>query len=164
MPNDKQENKEVTPPNGRDALMLRMGVKASEVRQVEVSTAKKGKETKDTPLQKLTRSQMHNAFKGNCKLIQSATYFEPIPERVTEDKKVTIKGKLITIRKGKILRDSEGVNVVDYYLPRPLSGEFVCEDNGDGTHTATRFNVFKEVYTISDLVLTQVTNHEINGK
>ena len=151
MPNKQttQDQADLTP---RELLLKRMGVKADMVKQV-TPTAKKGKETTDTEQQKLIRQQMKNSFKSNCTLIQSATWFQGVPER--EPDTITKDGKT---KRGAIKKDAQGNNIVDHYLPQILSGEFIVEDNGDGTHTATRFNVFKEEYVVSDVKTTKVTN------
>ena len=132
-------------------LMSKLGINKDQV-QATVATRAKGKETTDTEQQKLIRNQMKNSFKSNCTLLQSATWFQGVPEREPDTMK---DGKNI---KGKIKKDAQGNNIIDHYLPQILSGEFIIEDNGDGTHTATRFNVFKEEYVVSDVKTTKVTN------
>ena len=64
----------------------------------------------------------------------------------------------------KILLDKDNQKVVQGYKTKNLTGNHVLEDNGDGTHTATKFNVYKDTYLIdsNSINVTKITNG--NGK
>ena len=129
-------------------LMERLNISKSDI--VATATVRsKGKETTDSDLLRQVRLQMNNTFISHSELVNSATYFEPIFGR-DENK--------------KILLDKKGNKAIEGYKTRNLTGQFVVEDNGDGTHTATKFNVYKDTYLIdsNSLSITKITNG--NGK
>ena len=115
-----------------DALMKKMGINKSDI-VASVPTRATGKETPDSELLKKVRKLMNNTFLTHTQLINNATYFEPIYNRD---------------EKGRILLDKHGKKSIEGYKTKNLTGQFVVEDNKDGTHTATRFNVYKDTYTI----------------
>ena len=129
-------------------LMERLNISKSDI-VASVTTRSKGKETTDSDLLRQVRLQMNNTFISHSELVNSATYFEPIYAR-DENK--------------RILLDKEKNKAIEGYKTRNLTGQFVVEDNGDGTHTATKFNVYKDTYLIdsNSLSITKVTNG--NGK
>ena len=110
--------------------MKKMGINKSDI-VASVPTRAKGKETTDTELLRNVRKLMNNTFL--TQLINNATYFEPIYNR--DDN-------------GRILLDKHGKKSIEGYKTKNLTEQFVIEDNKDGTHTATRFNVYKDTYTI----------------
>ena len=113
------------------ALLKRLGIKETQV--IQPTKAVRGKkETTDSEGVKDVRQKMHMAFLVRTKLI-SATYLEPKFAR--DDKK-------------KILVDKQGKKVVEGYTPKGLNGQYILEDNGDGTHTATKLNVYKETFIV----------------
>ena len=113
------------------ALLKRLGIKETQV--IQPTKAVRGKkETTDSNHVKDVRQKMNMAYLGHCNLI-SASYLEPIFAR--DDNK-------------RILVDKQGKKVVEGYTPKSLNGQYVLEDNGDGTHTATKLNVYKETYII----------------
>ena len=129
-------------------LMERLNITKSDI----VATAPvraKGKETTDSDLTRQVRQQMNNTFISHSDLVNNATYFEPIYLRDDNN---------------KILLDKKGNKAIEGYKSKNLTGQFVVEDNGDGTHTATKFNVYKDTYLIdsNSLSITKVTNG--NGK
>ena len=129
-------------------LMERLNISKSDI--VATATVRsKGKETTDSDLLRQVRLQMNNTFISHSELVNSATFFEPIYAR-DENK--------------RILLDKKGNKAIEGYKTRNLTGQFVVEDNGDGTHTATKFNVYKDTYLIdsNSLSITKVTNG--NGK
>ena len=112
------------------ALLKRLGIKEAQV--IQPTKAVRGKkETTDTTFVKDVRQKMNMAFLGHCSLI-SASYLDTIFKR--DD------NKRIVVRDGK--------KVVDGYTPKSLNGQYILEDNGDGTHTATKLNVYKETYIV----------------
>ena len=129
-------------------LMERLNISKSDI-VASVTTRSKGKETTDSDLLRQVRLQMNNTFISHSELVNSATYFEPIYAR-DENK--------------RILLDKKGNKAIEGYKTRNLTGQFVVEDNGDGTHTATKFNVYKDTYLIdsNSLSITKITNG--NGK
>jgi hypothetical protein len=125
-------------------LMERLNISKSDI--VATATVRsKGKETTDSDLLRQVRLQMNNTFISHSELVNSATFFEPIYAR-DENK--------------RILLDKKGNKAIEGYKTRNLTGQFVVEDNGDGTHTATKFNVYKDTYLIdsNSLSITKVTN------
>ena len=125
-------------------LMERLNISKSDI--VATATVRsKGKETTDSDLLRQVRLQMNNTFISHSDLVNNATYFEPIYAR-DENK--------------RILLDKKGNKAIEGYKTRNLTGQFVVEDNGDGTHTATKFNVYKDTYLIdsNSLSITKVTN------
>ena len=129
-------------------LMERLNISKSDI-VASVTTRSKGKETTDSDLLRQVRLQMNNTFISHSDLVNNATYFEPIYAR-DENK--------------RILLDKKGNKAIEGYKTRNLTGQFVVEDNGDGTHTATKFNVYKDTYLIdsNSLSITKITNG--NGK
>ena len=125
-------------------LMERLNISKSDI-VASVTTRSKGKETTDSDLLRQVRLQMNNTFISHSELVNSATFFEPIYAR-DENK--------------RILLDKKGNKAIEGYKTRNLTGQFVVEDNGDGTHTATKFNVYKDTYLIdsNSLSITKVTN------
>jgi hypothetical protein len=128
--------------------MERLNISKSDI-VASVTTRSKGKETTDSDLLRQVRLQMNNTFISHSELVNSATFFEPIYAR-DENK--------------RILLDKKGNKAIEGYKTRNLTGQFVVEDNGDGTHTATKFNVYKDTYLIdsNSLSITKITNG--NGK
>ena len=124
-------------------LMERLNISKSDI-VASVTTRSKGKETTDSDLLRQVRLQMNNTFISHSELVNSATFFEPIYAR-DENK--------------RILLDKKGNKAIEGYKTRNLTGQFVVEDNGDGTHTATKFNVYKDTYLIdsNSLSITKVT-------
>ena len=129
-------------------LMERLNISKSDI-VASVTTRSKGKETTDSDLLRQVRLQMNNTFISHSELVNSATQFEPIYAR-DENK--------------RILLDKEKNKAIEGYKTRNLTGQFVVEDNGDGTHTATKFNVYKDTYLVdsNSLSITKITNG--NGK
>ena len=129
-------------------LMEKLGINKDQV-IASVPTRAKGKETTDSDLLRQVRLQMNNTFISHSELVNNATYFEPIYKRDANN---------------RILLDKQGNKAKEGYKTKTLCGQYVVEDNGDGTHTATKFNVYKDTYLIDSdsLNITQVTNG--NGK
>ncbi len=125
-------------------LMERLNISKSDI----VATAPvraKGKETTDSDLVKQVRGSMNNTFTSQSELLNSATYFEPIYARDDNN---------------KILLDKKGEKAIQGYKTKNLMGNHILEDNGDGTHTATKFNVYKDTYLIdsNSINVTKVAN------
>ena len=114
-----------------NALLKRLGIKETQVIQ-PTKVARGKKETTDSTHIKDVRQKMNMSFLGYCSLV-SASYLEPIFTRDDNN---------------KILVDKLGKKVVDGYTPKNLNGQYILEDNGDGTHTATKLNVYKETYIV----------------
>ena len=114
-----------------NALLKRLGIKETQVIQ-PTKVARGKKETTDSSHIKDVRQKMNMSFLGFCSLV-SASYLEPIFTRDDNN---------------KILVDKLGKKVVDGYTPKNLNGQYILEDNGDGTHTATKLNVYKETYIV----------------
>jgi hypothetical protein len=114
-----------------DALLSKLGIKQDQVK-VNVTTRTKGKDSGDSAKQRDVREKMNVTFLGNATLI-GATYYEPSYARDDNN---------------RILLDKKGNKVIEHYTPKNLNGHYLIEDNGDGTHTATKFNVYKETYMI----------------
>ena len=113
------------------ALLKRLGISESKVK-VSQTTAQRGKETTDSVKVKEVRQAMNNTYLGNTSII-SASYLLPNYKRDEND---------------KILLDKDKKKVIEHYSPKTLQGQFILEDNGDGTHTATKLNVYKESYVV----------------
>tara|TARA_R100000700_G_C3135783_1_gene119307 strand:+ start:63 stop:446 length:384 start_codon:yes stop_codon:yes gene_type:complete len=113
------------------ALLKAMGVNESQVIKAQPK-ANKGKVSQDSQPVKATRSNMIREFKKDTKLVASMSYLKPIPERDAD-------GKIIKV---------EGKNLVKTYEPTQLSGDFILEDNKDGTHKATKLIIYKEEYLV----------------
>ena len=125
------------------ALLKRLGIKETQV--IQPTKAVRGrKETTDSNHVKDVRQKMNMSYLGFCSLI-CATYLEPIFAR--DDNK-------------KILVDKNGKKSVQGYTPKSLNGQYIVEDNGDGTHTATKLNVYKETYIVDSesIQVTKVTS------
>ena len=125
-------------------LMDKLGINKNDI----VATAPvraKGKETTDSDLTKEVRQQMNITFVSRSELVNNATYFEPIYKRNES---------------GKILLDKDRNKAIEGYKTENLTGQFIVEDNGDGTHTATKFNVYKDTYLVDSdsLSITKITN------
>ncbi len=114
-----------------NALLNKLGIKENQVKTSTPSRTK-GKDSGDSAKQRDVREKMNVTFLGNATLI-GATYYEPSYAR--DDKK-------------RILVDKQGKKVIEHYTPKNLNGHYLIEDNEDGTHTATKFNVYKETYMI----------------
>ena len=114
-----------------NALLKRLGIKETQVIQ-PTKVARGKKETTDSSHIKDVRQKMNMSYLGFCSLV-SASYLEPIFTRDDNN---------------KILVDKLGKKVVDGYTPKNLNGQYILEDNGDGTHTATKLNVYKETYIV----------------
>ena len=129
-------------------LMEKLGINKDQV-LTSVPTRAKGKETTDSDLLRQVRLQMNNTFISHSELVNNATYFEPIYKRDANN---------------RITLDNKGNKAIEGYKTKTLCGQYVVEDNGDGTHTATKFNVYKDTYLIdsNSLNITKVTNG--NGK
>ena len=126
-------------------LMERLNISKSDI--VATATVRsKGKETTDSDLLRQVRLQMNNTFVSHSELVNNATYFEPIYKRDDNS---------------RILLDKHGKKAIEGYKTKALCGQYVVEDNGDGTHTATKFNVYKDTYLIdsNSLSITQVTSN-----
>ena len=113
------------------ALLKVMGVSENQVIKVQ-PIAKKGKVSKDSQKVKATRINMVGEFKKDTKLVASMSYLKPIPERDAD-------GKIIKV---------DGKNLVKTYEPTQLSGDFILEDNKNGTHNATKLIIYKEEYLV----------------
>ena len=127
-----------------DALMKKLGINKDNV-LASVRVKNKGKETTDTPFLKKVRQLMNNTFIAHTDLVNNATYFHPQYQRD---------------EKNRIVLDKDKEKVIEGYVTKTLTGQFLIEDNKDGTHTATRFNVYKDTYLIDSntLNIAKVTN------
>ena len=125
-------------------LMEKLGINKADV-LASVPTRAKGKETTDSDNLRQVRLQMNNTFISHSELVNSATYFEPIYKRDANN---------------RITLDNKGNKAIEGYKTKTLWGQYVVEDNGDGTHTATKFNVYKDTYLIdsNSLSITKVSN------
>jgi len=129
-----------------DALLEKLGIDKNDV--IANTTAKaKGKETTDTDALRNVRKLMNNTFLQHTELVNNATYFEPMFKR-DENK--------------RILLDKDNKKVVEGYKQKSLTGSFIIEDNNDGTHTATRFNVYKDTYLVdsNSLNIAKITTNK----
>ena len=125
-------------------LMDKLGIKKDDI-VVGVPVRAKGKETTDSDLLKQVRQQMNITFVSHSELVNNATYFEPIYKRDANN---------------RIVLDKDNNKAIEGYKTKNLTGQYIVEDNGDGTHTATKFNVYKDTYLIdsNSLNITQITN------
>ena len=125
-------------------LMEKLGINKDQV-IAPTPVRAKGKETTDSDLLRQVRLQMNNTFISHSELVNSATYFEPIYKRDANNR--------ITLDKNK-------EKAIEGFKTKTLCGQYVVEDNEDGTHTATKFNVYKDTYLIdsNSLSITKVTN------
>ena len=129
-----------------NALLDKLGIDEKDV--IANTTAKaKGKETTDSDALRNVRKLMNNTFLGHTELVNNATYFEPKFKRDSNN---------------RILLDKDNKKVVEGYKQKSLTGSFIIEDNNDGTHTATKFNVYKDTYLVdsNSLNIAKVTNHK----
>tara|TARA_R100001530_G_scaffold43130_1_gene32835 strand:+ start:40 stop:438 length:399 start_codon:yes stop_codon:yes gene_type:complete len=129
-----------------NALLDKLGINESDV--IANTTAKaKGKETTDSDSLRNVRKLMNNTFLQHTELVNNATYFEPMFKR-DENK--------------RILLDKDNKKVVEGYKQKSLTGSFIIEDNNDGTHTATRFNVYKDTYLVdsNSLNIAKITTNK----
>jgi len=129
-----------------NALLEKLGIDKSDV--IANTTAKaKGKETTDSDALRNVRKLMNNTFLQHTELVNNATYFEPMFKR-DENK--------------RILLDKDNKKVVEGYKQKSLTGSFIIEDNNDGTHTATRFNVYKDTYLVdsNSLNIAKITTNK----
>jgi adenosyl cobinamide kinase/adenosyl cobinamide phosphate guanylyltransferase len=127
-----------------EQLLKKMGITQTDV--IASVQAKRGaKETTDSVLVKKIRNLMNNKFLEFTALVNNATYFEKKYQR--DEKK-------------RIVLDKDKNKVIEGHVQRTLTGQFIIEDNKDGTHTATRFNVYKDSYLIDSntLSIANVTN------
>ena len=127
-----------------NALLKKLGIKENQVINTAPVRAK-GKETTDSDFLRQVRLQMNNTFISHSELVNNATYFEPIYKRDANN---------------RILLDKDGNKAIQGYKTKTLTGQYVIEDNGDGTSTATKFNVYKDTYQVDNetLSITKVTN------
>ena len=127
-----------------DALMKKLGISKDNV-LASVKVKGKGKETTDSTFLKKVRQLMHNTFIGHTELVNNASYFHPQYKRDENN---------------RIVLDKNKEKVIEGYITKTLTGQFLIEDNKDGTHTATRFNVYKDTYLIDSntLNIAKVTN------
>jgi|TARA_R100000501_G_C2580641_1_gene84053 hypothetical protein len=113
------------------ALLKRLGIKEGQV--IQPTKAIRGKkETTDSAFVKDVRQKMNIAYISHTSLI-SATYLD---------------ANFARDEKGNLQLDKNRKKVVDNYTPKNLNGQYILEDNGDGTHTATKLNVYKETYIV----------------
>ena len=127
-----------------NALLKKLGIKETEVLQATI-TKKGAKETTDTPFLKKVRQLMNNTFIAHTDLVNNATYMDKKYKRDEGN---------------RILLDKDRNKVVEGYITKALTGQFLVEDNKDGTHTLTRFNVYKDTYLVdsNSLNIAHVTN------
>ena len=127
-----------------DALMKKLGISKDNV-LASVRVKGKGKETTDSVFLKKVRQLMNNTFIAHTDLVNNATYFTPQYKRD---------------ERNRIVLDKNKEKVIEGYVSKTLTGQFLIEDNKDGTHTATRFNVYKDTYLIDSntLNIAKVTN------
>ena len=128
-----------------EQLLKKLGINKTDV-IASVKTKGGGKETTDSVLLKKVRNLMNNKFIEFTALVNNATYFDPKYQRD---------------EKNRIVLDKDKKKVIEGYVTKTLTGQFIVEDNKDGTHTATRFNVYKDTYLIdsNSLNITQVTSN-----
>ena len=129
-----------------NALLDKLGINESDV-IANTTVRAKGKETSDSETLKSVRKLMNNTFLGHTELVNNATYFEPKFKRDANN---------------RILLDKDNKKVVEGYKQKSLTGSFIIEDNNDGTHTATKFNVYKDTYLVdsNSLNIAKITNHK----
>jgi len=128
-----------------NALYKKLGIKETQVINNAPKRAK-GKETTDSQEVKQVRKQMNNVYISKCQVVNNATYLQPIYKRDKDN---------------KFLLDNEGNKVVKEYNQKSLAGQYILEDNEDGTHTASKLNVYKETFLVdsNSLNITKVTNN-----
>ena len=125
-------------------LYEKLGIKESQV-VAPIKARSKGKETIDTENVKQARQLMNNIYKSKTTIISGA-YLLPIYKRDSNN---------------KILLDKLGKKVIEHYESKRLIGDYILDDNGDGTHTATKLNVYKDTFILDSesLDITKVTNN-----
>ena len=117
-------------------LYKKLGIKESQVIKTQVTTREKSSGT-DSEKVKQVRKAMNNTYLKDTKII-TASYLAPIYKRDESN---------------KILLDKNKKKVAETWTPKTLQGQFILEDNKDGTHTATKLNVYKETYIIDSETL-----------
>ena len=129
-----------------NALLEKLVIYKSDV-IANTTVRAKGKETSDSETLKSVRKLMNNTFLGHTELVNNATYFEPKFKRDANN---------------RILLDKDNKKFVEGYKQKSLTGSFIIEDNNDGTHTATKFNVYKDTYLVdsNSLNIAKITNHK----
>ena len=113
------------------ALLKRLGIKAEQV-VVPTKATRGKKETTDSSFVKDVSAKMNMTYISHTTLA-SASYLEPTFKRDANN---------------KILLDKNNKKVVDSWMPKHINGQYILEDNGDGTHTATKLNVYKETFIV----------------
>ena len=128
-----------------EQLLKKLGISKTDV-IASVRTKGGGKETTDSVLLKKIRNLMNNKFLEFTALVNNAHYFDPKYKRD---------------ERNRIVLDKDKKKVIEGHIQKTLTGQFIVEDNKDGTHTATRFNVYKDTYLIdsNSLNITQVTSN-----
>ena len=108
-----------------DALLKKMGIKDKNMVKVTTpQSSTRGKETNDSELVKTARKKMLNSFLTHTRIIDGS-YLHPNFKRDANN---------------KIVREN-GKNVIESYSPKSLTGQFIVEDNKDGTFTATKLKI-----------------------
>ena len=127
-----------------NALYKKLGIQENQVIQATI-TKRGAKETTDTPFLLKVRQLMHNTFLAHTDLVNEAEYMDKKYKRDDNN---------------RILLDKDKNKVVEGYIPKGLTGQFLVEDNKDGTHTLSRFNVYKDTYLVcsNTLSIAKVTN------
>ena len=113
------------------ALLKRLGIKEEQV-TIPTKATRGKKETTDSVFVKDVRAKMNMSYISHTSLV-SASYLEPTFKRDTNN---------------RILLDKNKKKVVDSWTPKNINGQYILEDNGDGTHTATKLNVYKETFLV----------------
>ena len=119
-------------------MLKAMGIDESQVIQPK-QARRSPKETTDSAKVRNIREKMQMTYVSGTSLI-SASYLEPKYKRDTNN---------------KILLDKEGNKAIEGYVPKSLNGQYIIEDNKNGTHTATKLNVYKETYIIDSESLSE---------
>jgi len=121
------------------ALLKRLGIKEEQV--IKPTRATRGKkETTDSAFVKDVRAKMNMEYISHTTLA-SASYLEPTFKRDANN---------------KILLDKNNKKVVENWIPKNLNGQYILEDNKDGTHTATKLNVYKETFLVDSESISEV--------
>ena len=121
-------------------LMDKLGINKSDI-VASAPVRAKGKETTDSDLLKEVRQQMNITFISRSELVNNATYFEPIYKRDANN---------------RILLDKDNNKAIEGYKTKNQTGQYIVEDNGDGTHTATKLNVYKDTYIVDSETINEV--------
>ena len=127
-----------------NALYKKLGIQENQV--IQATITKRGtKETNDTPFLLKVRQLMHNTFLAHTDMVSSAEYMDKKYKRDDNN---------------RIVLDKDKNKVIDGYITKGLTGQFLVEDNKDGTHTLSRFNVYKDTYLVcsNTLSIAKVTN------